>query len=150
MKKRWLFLAIGIVLAGGGVVGVLLHLPGLPQTPFRANFDQVRRGMKIEEVHAIMGKPNCVSKIPPIHHASVMVEIKVTEDSPDYPNWILWKEEFSDPGRARVDTSPLLPPESPETAYVFFVNGLVTDKENVRRDSQETTTFTWFFNLLRW
>jgi hypothetical protein len=197
-KKRKL---VVLAVAGVGLLaGPLLYLFALSQTPFQAKYAQVRQGMTVGEVHAILGEPNWASKTPPIHHGSILVEIKVAGNSPDVANWVLCKEEYCEPGcastkrfwrsflarmrrytnptrergsaaepslarrvsvvrqcshqkpekpfGARVGPSFLIPPESRETAYVFFANGRVTRKDYVEEGRHWPKVFQAFFDLI--
>jgi hypothetical protein len=106
--KRWLFL-LGIVLAGGGLTGVLLHVQGPPPTPLRVNYDQVRRGMTIEEVHAIMGKPFW-----PLLPSQDGPEMFVSEEAAEEGPW-----------SARI----MLYHGPSEEAFIYFSHGQVRKKE---------------------
>jgi hypothetical protein len=57
MTKKRKLVVLGVA-AVGLVAGPLLSLQSLPKTPFQAKYARVRRGMTVEEVHAIMGEPN--------------------------------------------------------------------------------------------
>jgi hypothetical protein len=146
MTKTRKLVVLGVA-AVGLVAGPLLYLQSLPKMPFWAKYAMVRQGMTVEEVHATLGKPNWASNTPPYRHDSIMVEVRLAGDSPEIASWVLWKEEYSDAGSAGVGPSFFNPPESGETAYVFFANGRVTRKEYVQGDRRWPKVLQSFFDL---
>src|SRR5262249_20224663 len=141
MTEKRILVMFGVVVLEV-VIGLLLYWQSV-FTPFQIKYARVRPGMTVEEVHAILGKPNWASDTPPMHHGSIIVERRVAADSPEVSNWVLWKEEYSDPTRDQVGPASLVPPESRETAYVFFAHGRVTRKEYWPRDWDRPPVAEW-------
>jgi hypothetical protein len=56
-KKRWLILATVILAAAVGIWVTVRFPYVLPRTDFRARYDQVRKGMTVKQVDAIMWEP---------------------------------------------------------------------------------------------
>jgi hypothetical protein len=137
MKRMLVVLA---VVAVGLVAGSLLYWGSLPKTPFQAKYARVRRGMTVEEVHGILGGPNRDYGV-----EAIFCELLTRKGI--FANLC---EEYGHPRDGFTGPTLCYPPESQETAFVFFANGLVTHKRYVQGDWQEPTAFQSFFKLSRW
>jgi hypothetical protein len=126
-RKRVLVLD-GAVLIVAAVAGAAVLLwPGPQKTPFRAQFDRVRRGMTAEEVHEVVGRPNDNLPWPP-------------------------GEDMKGFGFDRmVSIGPTLRRDgSEESSCIHFKDGRMTRKEDGRGNRHEPSALGALLDRLGW